>query len=172
MLSGFSSFASAGDIILNSPIVVFVLMVNGVGVVCHPDFLFDAVDMELAVYKGTPLQWLVAGIMTPVVSMADDTSVYAVVICVVSAGIVMGCFIWTLYSFLFLVFLSVSMEYVRWGKFNSPWLTSRMALLFLRNVRSSMGPVIRLATMNVSPKFQSPISNWATWFLWVFDCCR
>ena len=66
----------------------------------------------------------------------------------------------TLYSFLLRVNSSVSIEYVRWGKWSRPWLTSRMALLFFRNVRPSIGPESRFATMNVSLKFQSPIPNW------------
>ena len=123
-------------------------------------FRFEAVEIELATTRGSPLQWLVAGLMTPVVSTLDGISVEPVIVCVVSWGIVSGFFICTLYSFLLRVYSSVSIEYVRWGKCSRPWLTSRMALLFLRNVRPSIGPVSRLATINVSLKFQSPISNW------------
>ena len=38
-------------------------------------FQLEAVDIELATTKGSPLQWLVAGLMTPVVSMVDVMSV-------------------------------------------------------------------------------------------------
>ena len=71
-----------------------------------------------------------------------------------------GFFTCTLYIFRLRVYSSVSIEYVRWGKWSRPWLTSRIALLFFRNVRPSIGPVSRFAKMNVSLKFQSPISNW------------
>ena len=36
---------------------------------------FEAVAIELATTRGSPLQWLVAGLMTPVVSMVDNLSV-------------------------------------------------------------------------------------------------
>ena len=123
-------------------------------------FRFEAVEIELATTRGSPLQWLVAGLMTPVVSTLDGISVEPVIVCVVSGRIVSGFFICTLYSFLLRVYSSVSIEYVRWRKCSKPWLTSRMALLFLRNVRPRIGPVSRLATIKVSLKFQSPISNW------------
>ena len=163
VFSGLSSLASSGDRILNSAIVVLRLMVKGVGVVLvtlMSIFLLEAVEMELATTRGSPLQWLVAGFMTPVVSTFDGVSVEPVIVCVVSGGIVSGFLICTLYNFLLRVYSSVSIEYVRWGKCNRPWLTSRIALLFLRNVRPSIGPVRRLATIKVSLKFQSPISNW------------
>ena len=41
-----------------------------------------------------------------------------------------------------------------------------MALLFLRNVSPSIGPVIFVATMNVSLNVQSPSSNWS-WTVFV-----
>ena len=82
----------------------------------------------------------------------------AVIVGFVSAGIVIGFFICTSYEFLILVFSSVSLEYVRRGKCNSPWVTSSMALFFLMHVRPRMGPVIRSAKVNVSLKIPSPIS--------------
>ena len=54
---------------------------------------------------------------------------------------IMGVLVWPLYSFRFLVFSSVTIDYVRSGKCKSPWLTSSIALLFFRNVKPSMGPV-------------------------------
>ena len=41
-----------------------------------------------------------------------------------------------------------------------------MALLFLRNVSLSIGPVIFVATLNVSLNVQSPSSNWS-WTVFV-----
>ena len=79
-------------------------------------FRFEAVEIELATTRGSPLQWLVAGLMTPVVSTLDGISMEPVIVCVVSGGIVSGFFICTLYSFLLRVYSSVSIEYVRWGK--------------------------------------------------------
>ena len=52
-----------------------------------------------------------------------------------------------------------SMAIVRCGKCSRPWLTSNMALLFFRKLIPSIDPVILSATMNVSLKDQSPISN-------------
>ena len=94
------------------------------------------------------------------------------IVWVVSGGMVSGLLTCTLYSFLLRVYSSVSIEYVKWGKWSRPWLTSRMALLFFRNVRPSIGPVSRFATMNVSLKFQSSISNWGLWSWWGFQCRR
>ena len=37
-------------------------------------FQFEALDIELATTRGSPLQWMVAGLMAPVVSMLDDIS--------------------------------------------------------------------------------------------------
>ena len=49
-------------------------------------FRFEAVEIELATTRGSPLQWLVAGFMTPVVSTLDGISVESVIVCVVSGN--------------------------------------------------------------------------------------
>ena len=45
---------------------------------------FTTVEMELATTSVFSLQWLKAGLITPVVSTFDDTSVQTVIVCVVS----------------------------------------------------------------------------------------
>ena len=58
--------------------VVFFLMVYGVGVVLvtlTSISRFETADIELATTRGSTLQWLVAGLMTPDVSTVDDISV-------------------------------------------------------------------------------------------------
>ena len=107
VFSGFTSFASSGGMILNSATVVFFLIVYGVWAVFvtrMSSLWFTTVDMKLATTNVFPLQWLMAGLTTPVVSTFDDTSVWTEIVCVVSGGMVMGVLVWTLYSFRFLVF--------------------------------------------------------------------
>ena len=41
---------------------------------------FTAVEMELATTSVFPLQWLMTALITPVVSIFDDTSVWTVIV--------------------------------------------------------------------------------------------
>ena len=83
------------------------------GVVCYPNVQFTVYCCGNGAKSVFPLHRFVAGLITPVVSMFDDTCVWTVIVCVVSGGIVMGVLVWTLYNFRFLGFSSVAIEYVR-----------------------------------------------------------
>ena len=120
--------------------------------------LWDAVEIELAMRTLLSPVKVMSGLTTPVVSQLLFICMLQLIVCIVSGGICIVCFV-VIGLFGCSSGCVWSIAIVRCGKCSRPWLTSSMALLFLRKLMPSIDPVMLSATMNVSLKDQSPISN-------------